>query len=333
MANRNVSQLPENTDPQDTDWILGASGNSPSVFQKIAVGNIKPANTGSGGSIKFSLPINENYTLTSSGYYFTYAIAADIEIDCSNLGIGDHIYWQNLSTKSIVFSGLNSIDSISIPANKGIKITSTNFIELFLKDTNKNIKKLQGNHTIYWRPGQAPPFLTFNYSSPGDTNGIIYYLGATKYSSSFVNPNLRGEITANASSTIGSPRIARGAFTRSNDGVGGTETCWHSTSGSNHWLEIQFNNSQSARINRFELWGSNFHDLSSYVGNNCLFQAWDEVSWINLITFNASGGGSARFNSGIFSNDHFYSRYRVFIPNPQYTVIGDLEFYGDFINV
>ena len=89
MANRNVSQLPENTDPQESDWLLGASGNSPSVLQKMAVGNIKPANE-SGGSIKFSLPINENYTLTSSGYYFTDNIASDIEIDCSNLGIGEH---------------------------------------------------------------------------------------------------------------------------------------------------------------------------------------------------------------------------------------------------
>ena len=40
MANRNVSQLPENTAPQDSDWLLGASGNSPSVLQKIPVNAI-----------------------------------------------------------------------------------------------------------------------------------------------------------------------------------------------------------------------------------------------------------------------------------------------------
>mgnify|MGYP007006639396 FL=1 len=123
MANRKVSQIPENTDPQDSDWLLGASGNSPSVLQKIAVGNLPGSAPSAGGSIKFALPINENYTLTSSGYYFTDAIAADIEIDCSGLGIGEHIYWLNLSTKSVVFSGLNSVDSVSIPANQGVRLS------------------------------------------------------------------------------------------------------------------------------------------------------------------------------------------------------------------
>lgn len=154
MANRNVSQLPENTDPQDTDWLLGASGNSPSVLQKIAVGNLPGSSAG--GSIKFALPINENYVLTSSGYYFTDNTASDIEINCSNLGIGENIYWQNLSTKSVVFSGLNSIDSVSIPVNQGVKISSSNFIQFFLKDENKNIKKIEGNHLIDWIPGFAP---------------------------------------------------------------------------------------------------------------------------------------------------------------------------------
>ena len=331
MANRNVSQLPENTAPQESDWLLGASGNSPSVLQKMAVGNLPGSTAIAGGSIKFSLPINENYTLTSSGYYFTDAIASDIEIDCSNLGIGEHIYWLNLSTKAIVFSGLNSIDSVSIPANKGVKISSSNFIQFFLKDENKNIKKIEGNHLIHWIPGQSPPFLTFSYASPGDTNGIIYYLGATKYSSNFLNPDLRGEITALASSTIGAPRVARGAFTRTNDGSGSTEGAWHSASGSNHWISIQFNNSQAARINRFELWASAQHGLGSFVGSNCQFQAWNGTTWINLLTF--STGNPVRYISNIFINENFYSLYRIFIPSLQYAIIGDIEFYGDLIDV
>jgi hypothetical protein len=65
MVNKNLSQLPENTDPQATDWLLLASGDSPTVFQKVAVGNL-PGSSGGGGSIKFALPINENYTLTLS---------------------------------------------------------------------------------------------------------------------------------------------------------------------------------------------------------------------------------------------------------------------------
>ena len=155
MANRNVSQLPENTDPQDSDWLLGASGNSPSVLQKINVGNLPGSSAG--GSIKFALPINENYTLTSSGYYFTDAIASasDIEINCSNLGIGDHIYWQNLSTKNVFFSGLNSIDSVSIPSTKGARVLSGNYLEFFAKDSSKNAKSMAGSYTINYLPGQA----------------------------------------------------------------------------------------------------------------------------------------------------------------------------------
>lgn len=169
MANRNVSQLPENTDPQDTDWLLSASGDSPTVLQKIAVGNLPgSAPSVGGGSIKFALPINENYVLTSSGYYFTDAIAADIEIDCSNLEIGTHIFWINLSSKNLVFSGLNSIDNIVIPTNKGLRISSQNSINFFLKDANKNINKISGNYFIDWIPQFAPPTyfywrLDFNY--------------------------------------------------------------------------------------------------------------------------------------------------------------------------
>lgn len=271
--------------------------------------------------------INENTSLTSSDYYFTDALTSDIEVNCSNLGIGDHIFWFNLSTKSVVFSGLNSIDSTSIPANKGVKVSSGDFIEFFLKDASNNIKKIQGTHTIDWVPGYTPPVLTFTYASPGDTNGIIYYLGATKYGASFLNPDLRGEITASASSTIGAPRVARGTFTKTNDGSGSTEGAWHSTSGSNHWISIQFNNSQMARITRFELWRSAQHNLGSYVGSNCQFQAWDGTAWITLLTF--STGDPTRYLSNVFTNENFYNLYRFLIPSPQYAVIGDIEFYGD----
>jgi hypothetical protein len=115
MTNKNVSQLPTNSTPQDSDWLLGASGDSPSVFQKIPVGSLIPT-TQNSGSIKFSLPVNQNTALTSSGYYFTDNIAANIGIDCSGLGIGEHISWLNLSTKAVVFYGLSTVNGVTIPA-------------------------------------------------------------------------------------------------------------------------------------------------------------------------------------------------------------------------
>lgn len=45
MSNKNLSQLPTNATPQETDWLLGASGVSPAVFQKIPVGAIQKIST------------------------------------------------------------------------------------------------------------------------------------------------------------------------------------------------------------------------------------------------------------------------------------------------
>ena len=179
MTNKNVSQLPTNSDPQDSDWLLGASGDSPSIFQKIPVGSLTPA-TQNSGSIKFSLPVNQNTALTSSGYYFTDNITANIGIDCSGLGIGEHISWLNLSTKFIVFYGLSTVNGVTIPTNKGVKINADNSIDFFLLDVSHNIKIISGSYSIYWVPGQEPPSIDLTYSSNNDTNDLFYYLGSAE---------------------------------------------------------------------------------------------------------------------------------------------------------
>ena len=190
MTNKNVSQLPTNSTPQDSDWLLGASGDSPSVFQKIPVGSLIPS-TKNSGSIKFSLPINQNTALTSSGYYFTNNIAANIGIDCSGLGIGEHISWLNLSTQVVVFYGLSTVNGVTIPANQGVRINPADSIDFFLLDANHNIKIISGSYVIHWIPGQEPPSENLTYSFNNDTNDLFYYLGTAKRTLAWVNPTTR----------------------------------------------------------------------------------------------------------------------------------------------
>jgi hypothetical protein len=326
MTNKNLSQLPTNSTPQDSDWLLGASGDSPSVFQKIPVGALIPS-TQNSGSIKFSLPVNQNTALTSSGYYFTNNIAANIGIDCSGLGIGEHISWVNLSTQAVVFYGLSTVNGVTIPANQGVRINPADSIDFFLLDANHNIKIISGSYVIHWIPGQEPPTLIFTYSFPGDNNGLFYYLGSTKYNSIFQNPVNRGEINVSANSYI-DVRLPSKAFDRLNNGNVGE--IWHSNYLGAGWIVVQLTNDKIFRLTSFELWASSGHGLNTYMGSNCLMQGSNNGSnWTTLLTFFPNVGSGNRWYSGSIPNFEFYSYYRIYSPKDSYHVIGDIEFYGE----
>jgi hypothetical protein len=301
MANRNVSQLPENTDPQDTDWLLGASGNSPSVLQKMAVGNIKPAN--SGGGYKFSLPVNENKILNSSGYYFTDNLGADITIDCSNLGIGEHIYWINTSTKNIFFSGFNTIDGITIVANKAIKF-GQGTLEFFVKDSNKNIKKISGNHTLDWVPGYVPPWTTINFIEPYTTTtpDIFNYIGTNKLTTAYINPGTNGQIIVTASSTLTEYGVPLHPYLALSRG-GSWKDRWRSGDGSPQWIEFNFAN--------YEVSPNRIASAINFRFNNILLQGYSNQNWVDIYNFDCSNTQV----SPIFDNEVFYSKIRFYYNN------------------
>jgi hypothetical protein len=316
MANKNVSQLPTNSDPQDSDWILWASGDSPSVFQKIPVGSLIPT-TQNSGSIKFSLPVNQNTALTSSGYYFTDNIAANIGIDCSGLGIGEHISWLNLSTKAVVFYGLSTVNGITIPANKGVKIDANNSIDFFLLDTNHNIKVITGSYTINWLPGYVPPGIICTYVSDNDTNDILYYLGTNAATENFINPHTRGFITASESSNYAG-FIAAQATNRVNIDY------FHSNYEANPNFTIKFNGSRTAMVNRISMlprqggWSFNpFSVLASEDGTN----------WITLATGLSTQNDSSWY-SPLISNTSFYSFYKFTRNTTNYSDCAEIRLYG-----
>ena len=189
MTNKNVSQLPTNSDPQDSDWLLGASGNSPSVFQKIPVGAIVPAQS-SGGSVNFT-QVNSPVTITQSGYYFTDLLSKNLLVTFTNPPLGTYIKWFNDSTNKVVLSGFTSLDETAIPTNQGIAIAPGNYMEFYVNNGNKNVKTLSGTYFIYWIPGQEPPFIDLTYSSNNDTNDLFYYLGTNKRTDAWANPTTR----------------------------------------------------------------------------------------------------------------------------------------------
>ena len=168
---RNLTDLPLNDDPQDTDWLLGASGISPAVFQKIPVGLVKAPSGGGGGSI--FVPINTPTTLTEGGLFFTDTLAENLGIDCSELPLGSRITWVNLSTKSVILYGFSTANGTIIPTNKGIRLGAGNTLDLFVKNGMGWVQILSGLYSFTWIPGLEPPgFIFWRFEFDGSLSEI-----------------------------------------------------------------------------------------------------------------------------------------------------------------
>jgi hypothetical protein len=155
----------------------------------------------------------------------------------------------------------------------------------------------------------------FNYSSFGDINGIVYYLGATKHNSSFVNPVTRGELTLSASASFNGVNIPMLTTDRN------TGNFWISGGGGGQWLRWKFNNGQTAAITSFTVRGE------YALGNTRLEASTNGTTWNIISTFQIPSGD---YYSGVFSNGVPYEYYRLFMTTaPAGNIfINELEFYG-----
>jgi hypothetical protein len=325
---RFADQLPIVTEPTAANFLLGTDENDPKALVRIPAEGL-----GNGGSTEYTildetaLDVDSNVVL-SAGLYL-YVGNSPANFDLSGLNDGDRIEIINATDNKVFLFGFNNWirqETNILPTNKGLKLQKAGIIAAKYDENLILLNALPSNLASDWRVGFMPPQIERTYVSPGDTNGIIYYLGAIKYNESFISPHTRGDITATASSTVDGVRTPSKAFTRENNGGNG---CWHGNATNTGWLRIQFNNGKKARVNSFELWSSDSHALSSYMGNNCLFQASnDGVNWQTLLTFFPNVGANARYFSGIFANEEVYSYYRFYSPKNSYHVIGDIELYG-----
>lgn len=158
--------------------------------------NIFPLSTGSGNNQ--IIVVNTNTTLNNGGFYQTGNLTADIEIDISNVPVNDEIAFYNTSTKKVVISGISTVDNVSIPTNKGVRISSNNGGG-FIKNISDNINKRLGSYTVDWIPGQEPPYIT---------EGLFSHIDATSLSGTTVN-DLSGN---KVNWTALNPLVVNGAF-------------------------------------------------------------------------------------------------------------------------
>ncbi|UAJ73742.1 hypothetical protein IQE94_05525 [Synechocystis sp. PCC 7339] len=326
---RFADQLPIVTEPTPGNYLLGTDENDPKALVRIPAEGLGNG----GGSTEYTifdetaLDVDSNVAL-SAGLYL-YAGNSHANFDLSGLNDGDRIEIINATNYKVFLFGFNSWirqGTNILPINHGLILQNVGIIGVKYGENLILLNALPSSLESDWRIGFIPPQIERTYVSPGDTNGIIYWLGATKYNASFVSPHIRGDITATASSIQDGGRTPDKAFTRGNNGGNG---CWHGQATNTGWLRIQFNNNKKARVNSFELWSSDSHALSSFMGANCLFQASNNgTDWQTLLTFFPNVGAGARYFSGVFANDNVYSYYRFYSPINNYHVIGDVELYG-----
>lgn len=157
---RNLHQLPLNEDPQLTDWLLGASGLSPAVFQKMQLEQVKDLIGASrGGAGLFFTPVNEPTTLEQGGLFFTDTLTENIAVACPTT-VGNYFRWLNYSTKTVILTGFTHVDSTAVPENKGIGIAAGQSLEGFVNQEGK-FKVLSGAYSSAWIPGFEPPGFPF----------------------------------------------------------------------------------------------------------------------------------------------------------------------------
>lgn len=172
-----------------------------------------------------------------------------------------------------------------------------------------------------------PPYLEFNYQSNGDMNGIFYYLGATKYNASFINPHDRGEVTITTSANIDATRNGTNIADRLN---AASADIWHSPANGNieHWVKVKFNNGKVS-LNKANLQNSYAHTFN---GNDTVILEGsnDDISW-NVISSQKPVGNASAWFSYDFPLTLFYEyiRVRLLVPN-SWAKFGELELYGRY---
>lgn len=330
---RYADQLPINTAPNSANFVLATNDSDPKALERLPFDLVGGSG---GGSTEYTivdqtaLDVDSNYAL-SAGLYL-YVGNAPANFDLSGLVDGERVEIINHTAHKVFLFGFTNWvwngASTALQTDKGLIVEKGGLIGAKHGGNLLLFNTLPNGLAQDWREGLAPPAVTFTYVSPGDTNGVIYYLGAIKYNESFVNPNTRGEIIATASSSIDGNRQPPKAFDRTNSATIG---CWRATITSYGWLQINFID-KLFKCNRFELWATSSHPLSTHLGPDCKFQGSNDGSnWVDILTFYPNVGSNERWNSGGFLNSEFYQYYRIssFINN--YHTIGDLEMYGDLL--
>lgn len=162
--------------------------------------------------------------------------------------------------------------------------------------------------------------LLFTFSSIGDTNGVFYYLGATKHNSSFISPFTRGEVgivTINGNTFKGNLAIDRNSNTY----------LW--LDGTGHSVTFDFgilNNNQKIAINQYTIDQLGFYNSWS---NNLVSGSNDNVNFTNIHSVSTSYGEQINYASPVLSSISAYRYIRVSLIGGNHLIGKEIEFYGE----
>lgn len=117
---RNLTDLPLNDDPQDTDWLLGASGISPAVFQKIPVGLVKAAKQKGALGVNIVAPTNGTRLLLTFPFPATVISFNDLKTTAGTCVIALNLNGTAITPISAVTVNSTPQDVTATASNTGL---------------------------------------------------------------------------------------------------------------------------------------------------------------------------------------------------------------------
>jgi hypothetical protein len=325
---RFADQLPIVTEPTAANFLLGTDENDPRALVRIPAEGL-----GGGGSTEYTildetaLDVDGNIAL-SAGLYL-YVGNAPANLDLSGLVDGERVEIINHTAYKVFLFGFNNWvwngSTTALQDDKGLIIEKGGIIGAKHNENLSLFNTLPNGLSQSWREGLAPNYLELTYVSPGDANGIIYYLGATKYEASFQNPHTRGEIIVTSSSGANPQLIC------DRQSVENSSFAWQSGSGSTQWLKLNFING-TIRPNRVVVARNSYWGWTRTAGA-ILQGSNDDVNWDSLspaLTTPATGS----YQSFLPTTETAYKYLRFYKTGvSDVFAMAEAEFYGTyFIN-
>lgn len=249
-------------------------------------------------------------------------------------GSNDNTHWDTLDTRtSDTQQGLGIWGTYTPTASQAyryLRIRGTGV------DSSGNLFLGIGEIEFY---GQLQPFVapslsntdTLTYSSNGDTNGLMYFIGTEELNTSWSNPISSRRVTTYVNGQYGDYNyypyrsVDRGADSRP----------WHSNGAAGTWIIYDLGG-YAIQPTDYTIKGRADYSPGSYLrnwdleGTNDLSGSWDTLD--SRTTDTQQGDNTWGYYTASASQSYRYIRLRstgVSSDGGNYFIIGEVEFYGD----
>jgi len=336
--------------PIATSRLLGRASAGSGSVEAITIGNgltltgttlSSTAVSGGSGGLSPWITKTANYTAIAGDRLRIDASAGDVVITlpASPTATDADIWLQRLDTsanKVLIRSGSNKLNAL-VNQDGVFAPTVVQLIER-LSYVDAMIGWLGQYDRLTYQSGLPAGSTALSYTSDGDINGLFYYLGTTKLTAAFTNPQFNGSITAVASSTEG------GSVQLLSDR---TSNQFYSNNAANSWVAFNITDNSKIAISKYTI-------RSRPSNASQQLRSWVLEGTNTVTTFDVTGINAAtwvpidtRNNDATLVNaDQYYTltangsttpfRYLRFrqtglnASSADYLVLGELEFYGIF---